>query len=667
MADFGLIAWYYVFIITVSFLIGQAFFAILKIKPSPKKYIHVFEKLVIGLMLYVAGFAAYHTGGVTILIGMVVPFLFMNKAERLVNYREDFITAFKSFLILFLIFLSFYIYFSSWAATDLFLVDQIDSDNAFYSKLAHEIKRHGIESYYLANFDGLGGSPPRTLYHYFDIWLIALVDLPQLQENWQLMMPLLISIFGFGIYAFSRSLGAGFLISLLTIGLLFVAPLGAIDSLQFQVRPLMGLKYLSLVPVFLLFCIKWLDEEVPSFPLLLSLPAMSVLTAPGVIGGIILYRAYDIFIKRDVASKRKSINDLLCLLAVLSVFVFVYAGQQVKSTYGVVGSILDIFSASGSSYGIKFAGQIYSFVLFSITAFLLPYCLFLMPDRYRGFFATGKHIFESARLVVFILVSAMLPAGLLWFHTDGWQFYYIFYTFLCSLISLLIARKIVNSRYKLAYSLLACGWVFILAIMTHYNWRDSFFKIYQKQATAAEIDFRQAVAREIHSYMDSRNPSESIKIFRIRDLMHFGRWAYDYNTAVYSGISFLDFRFDNISMLPLHAHETLKLDAKVIDPSELKYSSSYYAKKIDRSIPHEFKNNLFSYQALSLLAAVSYVHYTMGLPAPYDIQQARVKYIENTDMTFGYADRCSLIPDEIHERVKRFVIQKETGHCFVVF
>lgn len=659
---FSYYLWYMIFCISVL-VTGELVFYIFRFKVSKDIGIDAFEKMIIGLIFYVSIYAIYKTTGKTILIAALIPLFFLEKrGNNLIDWKNLLLGDFRIIVFLFFAYIPVGLYFYMMSA-QMEWRSSFEADALFYKNIAKYISDSGVESYlHIQNINA--EHVYRVPYHYFDVWLISLFDFPGLIMTWNVVMPAMCGIAMYGIYAYARSVGAKNALAYLFTGLVFIAPLGFLHSIHFESRPVRSLKYITLFLLFLLFVIKSVKEKRVNYYLLFSMPALSVLTGPGIYGGYVLHRLTSLCYSRKLNSVKKYSKEIISLMGIGMVFVMLYSGQSPKSMNGL-GLVIDqYYSVLDQRSILKIVGQIYSFSFFTLIS-ILPYAIFLI---FRKFASIKNVLFDNSELIAFticLIFSGMVIGALLWIDPNAYQIYYLFFPLFCSFAVLIIINSVTNGRFQLLGICLVFLLIFSLAYLSHLKHSKETFYIQEPYVDQNERRFRLEL-REIIENEIRLNPGKVVDIFAIRDQKFFRNDIWDYYLSVYTPLPFLKFYFNNVRISQLHAHELIDRDSEVIDFSDPMHTLTHQIKRLHGSNSIEFKDALFKVRILLNISNDDFFIFAKQFTSRLKMDSIRVMYVNQRKMKYGIADRCSLFPDDLMRNVKRVVINKNSGACFIV-
>jgi len=161
---------------TIFYFLGGIIFNILKLNLD-NSYLKLFAHLVCGIIVGVFIYSIIITQFNTIMIGLLIPFCFIligvinqkSQRERLIStLRIKGKTILLCLVVLFLI--SGYNLFFLWDKTHQILISP-EADKVFYARVSDYLNYNGIESTYLDYFNSHNPTP----YHYFELWLTALI------------------------------------------------------------------------------------------------------------------------------------------------------------------------------------------------------------------------------------------------------------------------------------------------------------------------------------------------------------------------------------------------------------------------------------------------------------------------------------------------------------
>jgi hypothetical protein len=652
--------------ITFCFLVltaGELVFATLHIKKSEDESIHVYEKLVIGLIFSVAAFAIYKTSGVTIMWAALLPLMFLEKGQISVDGKSNIKSSIKALCVLFLLYLPVGLYFHLMSQG---IADKsvIEGDAIFYDITARMMASTGIESY-LHVQEISEAAVVRVPYHYFDLWLLAFFDLPGLMNTWQVMMPAMCAIGMYGIYAYAKSIGASETKAIALMAWIVIAPMGFLHSVHFESRPARSLKYITIFLIFLLFVIYYIKDKKSNFLVLFSVPSLSVVTAPGIFGGFILYQAMQLFFRKEISNHQtvKSKKEWMALMLILMFFLIFYANQ--KST--TINGLGDFLKSHYNSFSLtalrKIIGQYYSFIFYT-TVSLFPYLLFFVFEKKFWQKENFNKHFKLMLAVAAIMFSAMSIAAILWFEPNGYQFYYLFFPFLCALLIPPVLHATLLGGRKYAYSILSVIILFSLGHLAHTKLSNDTFFTSQNNINVHEKNFREKISNLIASE-SSGEKQKAIKIFTIRNLNYFNRDPYNYYTSVYTPLLFLHLSNRRFDIIQLHAHDLLKIESEYFNTDKNEYTLTYHVERLKKSQGDDFKDALHQSRVLLAVSAHPFFRFLNDIDSPVHIDKARELFVFQNGIAFGYADDCSLFPPHLYQKSKNIITHESTGECFI--
>lgn len=437
------------------YCIGRAFISLfLKEVLQLPKYFQIFTILILGTVISITGFSIWKTNGVTInLVYIVILFFLIRNKEEIKSIitegefepikRKDLIILFIGSLIIFI-----YNFFN-------LNNDQLITDYISYSRISYFINYTGEENeYYISNLldtDFKGSTP----YHFFELWLNAIVTSifgGQSINNYLLITgSILVNIIFIGYIAlWERFQKISYALPLIIFLFLFYG--GTLSPFLDKMPLLKDYQYIgfsvllyniskfAIVYIFILATLLFTLYDLKILPtlFLLFLPIATFTTVPAVAVGSVLFISISYYLKYY---KKNEAIKLLVYLAITIVFIFLFyslTGNQIisRDTTSIkdISGLLKTFSLNNlkTRFNIVAGAIISSFILY------LPLWLSIAFIYNRKYAVSGYGIFS-------LNMACLFFSGLLgWcFLADVLNSVQVFYFFVKSLNVLFVISAII--------------------------------------------------------------------------------------------------------------------------------------------------------------------------------------------------------------------------------
>ena len=340
---FGLLGFLIIFVMNIA---GKIISAILACN-NKNTFFSFFLDSLTGIVCIVTIYALISTKGKTINLAFIFLFLayysnrFFEKSKYRLYSKESIKNAIVSFWQKcgdkkYLIYLSYALIASLLIAFSSILLNHntsIDNDIIFYTKIAENLGRTGLENifhYYNNDYKDFNGTSP---YHYFELWLSSLI-FPFFKGIFSniiilkyLIYTVLKTVLVLGLLSIVETIKKITLPDLLiTVFLtftsfLFLTEIGSNSWIlygNFWLRPNLIMYFLFLIPALIYFNKKNYKE---ALFFLLCLPIVSIATAPAIFSGLILILLLAVFFN---AENKKVYYQMLLLTFLIIGFIFLF-------------------------------------------------------------------------------------------------------------------------------------------------------------------------------------------------------------------------------------------------------------------------------------------------------------------------------------------------------
>ncbi len=288
------------------YLTGSIIFILTNLKSYQDRFYNTFVKLILGFMTISFVYAAYKTGGNTVLWGFVIVgflSLIILKRKNYINVDKFKLTDINPkqysipFIVLIVLSAVLFIIFGGLFYSETY-TNMPHTDYYYYARLINSMIEHGAESsIYNINpfYQGIAYASP---YHYPELWLAGFITeifavLP-LESLVVIVNVIFGSILVTGIIALSRTISNTSLIALLGLISLFFSGLLIIDVLP-QTRSFFELGSIytpkcSIISIFFVWATCLLIKKTEEFYLpLLILPIVNIGMAPAIFSSLVIF------------------------------------------------------------------------------------------------------------------------------------------------------------------------------------------------------------------------------------------------------------------------------------------------------------------------------------------------------------------------------------------
>lgn len=320
-------------------------------------------------------------------------------------------------------------------------------DVNFYSDCADGLLRYGQENYFGSQnlFSDYHGT---TMYHYFDLWIVAILskisNTPVVFSFNLFLIPFFQVTIAFGYLSLFKK--PGWIAIALAFILTFMC--GYAPGILTAIPHLSGLlsfnffngsytHHLGLFFLFFLASVCYKDSVKTSIWILCALPLATITALPSIVGGVGLFLLTQFFINRPLVPKESTSKLLVCVTVLtLSVFAF----------YVCTGNRLD---AASSALGPKhlFAGEIIpalkGFIGFNIVT-LMPLLIIIVLTAFLAKDIDVSHGSAILLLSPFVYAAGVFSYSIFFHDFDGFQLMKNTTTVLVCVLGVLAVIQFVN-------------------------------------------------------------------------------------------------------------------------------------------------------------------------------------------------------------------------------
>ena len=409
-------------VITVSLLVfyvaGSLLLWLTRCAHRQDSFYDTFVKLLVGMIGVTTAYAIFKTSGNTILLGFVIIgalclwLSYMgNRMQKKYSFREMFklskgnVIALGTVLVLGIVFFLFQGAF--------FYACPINrmphGDYAFYATISSVLNNFGIETSAWENVVLYGVKTPSP-YHYFDIWLPALIMEMFQCDTYEAFVVITQSIYmvilSMGVIAITRRFTNNKLMQVLSVlsiffaGLLFIRILP--QSSNFIFSNSCSLKYLS-VSMFVVWTVLAMLEKKGGWYLpMICLPIVNVITAPVAFITVVLMLCSSALRRRSIKHIILPLVSVFVVAVFIVLFYFLQAGESASGGLSL-STLTDAFSADRM--------KPLKIVTGSIAILASVYIYYLIPALIAVFSRKGKEYFSLIKDNAMFFITMLTVTG----------------------------------------------------------------------------------------------------------------------------------------------------------------------------------------------------------------------------------------------------------------
>lgn len=595
----------------------------------------VLEKVFLGLISSVLIYSIYITKGISInvffIFLLVLFFLFPKVSKSVANDFKpnsnsknlEFFLLIKTTCVLLFFTLLTYFLFNDFELN--LVATNTSPDHYYYGYYATKMVEFGIEG---TNFTLSTLTSPanqfRTPYHYFDFWMIALLQKMSfgtlgLAELYSFcFIPFILALAWlslmavFGLFKSKISI-IDFIIVLLLTAYLSPTEFHFIDGINLIHAPKL---YCSVIVSSIAFCYFFNNQITKGFLILGALPLMNILALPVICVSAGLYSIFLLY-------KKKNKEGLFLLIS------FFVLGLSILLFYQIFGSTSNKVNIANYNFkGLLIGGGVFGLKIFARLLFaIIPILLFslLLFKKIKTIFNKNKSLIGVSVLIILV---GYFESILLWNVYDSGQIRSypsnIFIGLMLIAIVAVVSKEVVNFpknlQLKFTYFLITFCSITCFISLVIINKREA-------KATFVSKQFIEEIKKNVEPntiYGYIYNPN---RVFT-------SLWANNYNLVL-----------DNLNFLALVPHNLTKVSLNTFINLD--------------SVPNKFKG------LIPIIEKGDLHKFSSNIKAT-NLNQAQKEFIKTNKIRYLITSKQENLPDEIRSLVEKTIEDTYSKNCFFV-